>query len=135
MRPPHEEPAKQAVIIRRSPAAREFDQRPVVPLGRHLAVGDLEHDHASDVHGAPGGRERLGLGAEHQPVGLAEGERTGVGAGQPGLQERHSVIGGQVARMELEVGETLQHQADGGQPGPGVDRLRPTAGWTRASGA
>jgi hypothetical protein len=126
MGPPHEEPVKQAVIIREAQLHEGVDQRPVVPLGRHLTVGDFEHDRAGDVDGAPGGRQRLGLGAEDQPVGLAEGERAGVGAGQPGLQERHSVIGGQVARMESEVGETLQHEAEGGQPGPGVDRLRPT---------
>jgi hypothetical protein len=30
--------------------------------------------------------------------------------------------------MELEVGEALQHEAEGGQPGPGVDRLRLAGG-------
>ena len=49
--------------------------------------------------------------------------------------ERHPAVGSQVARMEPQVGEGGQDDAEGGQPGPGVDRLRPASGWTQVSGA
>jgi hypothetical protein len=39
--------------------------------------------------------------------------------------ERHPAVGSQVAWMEPQVGEGGQGDAEGGQPGPGVDRLRP----------
>lgn len=41
-------------------------QRPVVPLGRHLPVGDLEHDHAADDDGAAGVHSMSG------PLGAAD---------------------------------------------------------------
>ena len=49
--------------------------------------------------------------------------------------ERHRAVGSQVARMEPQVGEGGQDDAEGGQPGPGVDRLRPASGMDQASGA
>jgi hypothetical protein len=44
------------------------------------------------------------------------------------FQECHPVVGGQVARVEPKVGKGRQDDGNGGQPGPGVDRLWPAGG-------
>jgi hypothetical protein len=98
--------------LRRTAHRRKRQRLPARrPCSRHAAA-------------APGRRQRLGLGAEHQPVSLAEDERAGVGPGQPGLQERHPVVAGQVARMNLEVGEARPRPGSAGG-GPRWDGRRP----------
>jgi hypothetical protein len=49
-----------------------------MPLAGDPAAGGLEHDCAAEVDGASGRWQRLGLGAEHQPLG-------GVGGNGPVL--------------------------------------------------